>query len=897
MPPVSSIPNALSFLKANLRSITALAAIIAGLMAPSAAAGDASREREVLRFALVRGPCFLESAARPNQHVEALGEEAGVWGSLGGGFEGWAYPFKLFDGWSLFAGDEGGHLKGLQSLATRHVSAPHFSQLEYAGTDWHLTTTWFVPRAIPGALLLLDYEGSHDLRLALRFRPSLAPMHLTPGGPLAASWEESRHELVVRESIRHLELRVSCPFATAHREIGADGEQEIQFALPRRISRRGFVPIGVSFGFPARPDARGVMDQLRTGAKALFAEALEHYATLISRAPRVVTPDSAVNAALVWSVVSLDQLRIHHPDLGYGLVSGYSSSGRGTRPRYCWFFEEPTLTSCAYHWLGLSGQVREALRFLQRFQRPDGKTVHEIVQSLSYWPNYFQEFLYAYLHSDGPVYYLFAYGDYYRATGDLEFVRAEWPRIRRTLDWCFSAMDPSDGLIRIEPGDWGSSESSRGVWKDTQLQGMWVRVLRDLGRLAQVVGETALAERCQRVARQAQSALDARMWDEETGTYLWGLDREGLPLKSLVPHHAVSFWLGTFPMEHVERSLERMAAADFRTDWGVRSLALSDPKYDPQNYQAGSVWPVWNAGVIISDYRHHRSVEGYRHWQAMVRARTLDALGPMPEVLDGRCFQRLAEGVPHQMFSELAVVNGFFDGLLGLQVDAPARQVELAPRLPPTWNMLQVDRIPCGTGFLDLRIQRGRGEYTLDFKLDWPGGAQLRLAPELPAGSQLQSASLDGRTVSCDPEELQAATRVSLILQGCSGRHILRFRHRGGVDWLPVDEPLTPGTTSRNLRVVRARWQESAWQLRLEGLPGRSYPVDFLTDRFVASAIPDGRVERRNTAWRVVLSAPRDAPLNAAGFVRWDAEVRFRQRETGREAAGSSAKESPHSDF
>ena len=121
MPPVSSIPNALSFLKANLRSITALAAIIAGLMAPSAAAGDASREREVLRFALVRGPCFLESAARPNQHVEALGEEAGVWGSLGGGFEGWAYPFKLFDGWSLFAGDEGGHLKGLQSLATRHV--------------------------------------------------------------------------------------------------------------------------------------------------------------------------------------------------------------------------------------------------------------------------------------------------------------------------------------------------------------------------------------------------------------------------------------------------------------------------------------------------------------------------------------------------------------------------------------------------------------------------------------------------------------------------------------------------------------------------------------------------------------------------------------------------------
>jgi glycogen debranching enzyme len=134
-------------------------------------------------------------------------------------------------------------------------------------------------------------------------------------------------------------------------------------------------------------------------------------------------------------------------------------------------------------------------------------------------------------------------------------------------------MDPADGLMRIEPGDWGSAESSRGVWKDTQLQGMWVRALRDIERLARVVGESPLADRCQRTAQQALASLDAQLWDDEAGTYLWGLDREGRPLKSLVPHHAVSFWLGSLPAERIERSLVRMAAADFRTDWGVRSLA------------------------------------------------------------------------------------------------------------------------------------------------------------------------------------------------------------------------------------------------------------------------------------------------------------------------------------
>ncbi len=179
---------------------------------------------------------------------------------------------------------------------------------------------------------------------------------------------------------------------------------------------------------------------------------------------------------------------------------------------------------------------------------------------------------------------------------------------------------------------------------------------------------------------------------------------------------------------------------------------------------------------------------------------------------------------------------------------------------------------------MDLRIERRQGEYTLAFELDWPGGAQLRLAPELPAGSELQSASLDGHKVACDLEELPDATQVRLDLQARPGRHTLQLTYRGGVDWLPVDQPLTPGATSRNLRVIRARWEESSWRLCLEGLPGRDYPVDFFTDRPVVSATTLRPVEYRKTARRVVFSVPPNAPTNAAGFARWDAEVRFRSR-------------------
>ncbi len=136
-------------------------------------------ESDVLRFRLAPGPWALESQTYPNQHVEALGEQAGVWGSLAERFEGWAYPFKLFDGWSLLV-REGDQPTPLASLSTRHIAAPHLSQLEYSGADWRLVQTWFVPRSLPGALLLLDYRGTRDLKTTLRFRPSLSPMHLKP---------------------------------------------------------------------------------------------------------------------------------------------------------------------------------------------------------------------------------------------------------------------------------------------------------------------------------------------------------------------------------------------------------------------------------------------------------------------------------------------------------------------------------------------------------------------------------------------------------------------------------------------------------------------------------------------------------------------------------------------
>lgn len=829
------------------------------------------------RFPLERGPLVLERPAQPWNHLEALGEEVGLWGKVGGGFEAWVYPFKLFHGLTLLLSHDGGKTFQPSSERVRYqVATPHMAQLRLVDDRFAMTETFFVPRKLPGLVILLDIDSSCDLEVAVRFCPSLAPMLMSVKEKPAIRWDEKRRELTFFEKGRRVELRAWSPCAAFHRSL-PEAVEELRLKIPMKASQAGFIPILFVLSWPEGPPAEATMNALSGRLENLFNEALEHYVKLLERAPLVLTPDPEVNDAMAWSVVSLDQLRVRNPFLGYGLVSGYGSSGEGTRPQYAWFFDEPTLSSWAFHRAGLSSHVQEAFRFLQRYQRADGKTVHEIPQSLPYQPEFLKTSPYAYIHTDGPVYFLAAYGHYYRSTGDLRFIREEWPKIEKTVNWCLSVVHPSDGLIQVEPRDWGSAESSFAVWKDTQLEGMWVRALREVENLAHAVGEKALAARCASLARKASDSIEQKLWNEKTGAYLWGLDRGGQPLESLVPHPAISIWMGSLRPDRAVQVLRKMAGADFRTDWGVRSLSLSDPHYDASAYQTGSVWPVWNAGVIIGDYRHERPVDAFRNWLAMVRLRTLDALGPMPEVLHGRYYKRLDNGSPHQMFSEIALQNGFYDGLLSLETDVPAALVRLAPQLPPIWQRLEVKRIPVGKGSLDLRLVKEKTSYDLAVNLRFPGGATVLLEPALPPGSDVSAVEMDGKPVEFEARRTAASTIVSTRIPRFQGERRLHILHSGGIDFFPVDSPLRPGDASNNLRIVHAAFVNHQWRMTVEGLPDRAYAVDFFTEEKPSRLDGAELSEGPEGATRVLLRPPPDATRTASGFVRWNVAISWKE--------------------
>jgi len=840
------------------------------------------------------GQLCLVAPASARTQVEALGDEAGIWGSLRDGFEAWVYPFKAFWDLKFSLAEEGAKGKWIafSELARSHVVRPHASFLLGSNDRLSLTVGFFAARgvleskhlSVPGVLVRFEGRSARPLLLKASFRPSLAPMGMTQPAQLRFETAPGIKAARFFEPERKLALLVTSPALSA-----ATYSTAAACTITLTLGGGGFepfsVPLAFSLAFPGSPTAEST-GELLCNESALLQAARSYWRTLLSRAPVVQSPDEEVNRALKWAFVSLAQLRVHNPYLGWGIVSGYGPSGSTTRPRYAWFFDEITLGSWAFLFGGMDRYVREGFDFLQRYQRSDGKTVHEIDQSYPFRPDYLKRYRYAYIHTDGPVYFLVGYGRYFRLTGDSAFVRRSWPKIRRTLQWCFSVMDPQDCLLRIEPSDWGSAESSFQVWKDTQLELMWVETLRSTARIAREVGESALAERCARIASNAVRSIEEKLWNEKAGAYRWGIDRAGRPLNQLVPHHALGMALGFLREDRVRRNLKLMADPDFSTDWGVRSLSLADPKADPAAYQTGSVWPVWTAGYLLSGFRYGRAPWSFRLWKALLGARRLDCLGPMPEVLHGRFFQRLSYSVPHQLFSEVAVVNGFFEGLLGLEVNVPERKLELRPFLPFEWECLAVRRIPLGySGRLNVEIRRSRlpeGTARYDFMLELICGSgtgglgkkpvEVNIRPVLPLGSEVLEAEVNGKPVG----GCEALLTEGVKFEVERGSNVISLLTRGGIHLVPLEAPLLPGAPSCRLRILEAVFGSGKLTLDLAGLPGKTYFARLVTDRRLVGWEGVERVTRAGRhAYKLIVQPPRSLQRSASGYVKWRCRLRF----------------------
>lgn len=497
---------------------------------------------------------------------------------------------------------------------------------------------------------------------------------------------------------------------------------------------------------------------------------------------------------------------------------------------------------------------------------------HEISQSAKQ-VNWFKAYPYPYIHPDSSLWYLIAMGNYYHFTGDKMFVRESWPNIEKAYRYCLSLMDPRDGLLMIPKGDWGSMELT-GFSKDAAMAGEWIAVLRAMRDLNAMMGNSAAARKCAQREKTARASLEREFWNPKLQYYDYGLFRSGKPVTYLNPAIGWSAWLGSLPRSRAKKVLERLSTASFLADWGERNMSLADPRYKEGSYHVGSAWPFATAGPMLAQFKYDDAVQAFLTWRAMLKLTYFDAPGDMPEVLTGVFYRLLDDAVPHQMFSELTVIPGLVNGVLGLDLDVPDHSLKWAPQMPPSWPQVAVRDFPYGKEKLTFAVRQSSSLLVAKIRPSGTERVKVQFSPALPMGSTVVSVDQDGKPLAYHVRNRGSDVRVVVHTHFSASTSIVVHYKPGvalEVDWLPI----LAGDQSRNLRVLQTSYGNGTVAMTVEGRPGQLYKVRAYTPWSLKVVEGAQGIEKHNGYKVLELIAPTtDQKVDKAGYVRWRVQVK-----------------------
>jgi glycogen debranching enzyme len=833
----------------------------------------------IAKFALRKSGLELERTTRVGAFYDVTGRRAAAFGYEHRALEAWVYPMKLLDGFELSFRLAGYPLdiSGADAL-TRINTRPEATTFIYTHAAFTVRQTVFAPIDEPGLVMLLDVQSALPLTINVTFRPRLRlawPAGLMTG---SLSWDEQARAYFITEETKRFVGVVGSPAA---RDVSVMPYQEEPRDVPARFVLEPdarspgaqFIPIVIAGSSNGRDEAQTRYERLLSSIPALYEQTVAHYERLQADTLNIRTPDARLNEAFAWAKVGVDKGLVTNPTLGTGLVAGYRTSGASERPGFAWFFGRDALwTSFALNSVGDFATTRTALEFLKKFQRADGKIPHEISQSAALIP-WFTDYEYPWASADATPLYVIAHADYFRATGDREFLQQNWDSIRKAYRFTGATDTDNNGLVENTKFGHGWVEGG-GLYpphEEIYMQGLWVAAADALAGLADALGDASLAAQARQSAARTRAAMEQSYWLDGRGYYAYAtkLPAQAAPKADPGPNRerrqarmdelksarlydedtvlpAVPLWFKTLPDEHARSEIEHLGSAQLATDWGTRIVSNQSRLYDPLSYHAGSVWPLFTGWASMAAYAYGRPHVGYQALMANAQLTEQNDQGYVTELLSGDFNAPFGRSSHHQIWSEAMVITPLVRGLFGLAWADGGRVLRCTPQWPANWNEVLLENITSGPGrrAYDLQLRRGRGFTRITLRPRAPLAApsappearlqQLIITLPLPLdalwhgseGGHARSSLLlnyGAKPSAADASLIEVKTRVEA--DGAD----LTIRYDEGTDVYVEPQTLRAGAGNEGLRVLRAHAEADALQLSLEGLAGRTYTLGVRT--------------------------------------------------------------------
>jgi glycogen debranching enzyme len=321
-------------------------------------------------------------------------------------------------------------------------------------------------------------------------------------------------------------------------------------------------------------------------------------------------------------------------------------------------------------------------------------------------------------------------GAYYERTGDLEFIRSIWPNILSALDWIDKYGDvDGDGFVEY------ARKSETGLeqqgWKDShdsifhrdgnfakapialcEVQGYVHAAKVHAARLAELLGNTSLANRLRDATELLKKNFNEAFWCEEIGTFAIALDgsKEQCKVRSSNAGHVL--WSGIATQEYAERVAAQLIGSDSFSGWGIRTIARNEARYNPMSYHNGSIWPHDNALIAAGFARYGLTETAMKIFAAMFEVSLSVDQHRLPELFCG--FEKRAGEGPtlypvacSPQAWAAATVYSLLQACLGLSFDPARSEIRFRhPQLPPFMDSLEIRDLQMMGASLDLRLQR-----------------------------------------------------------------------------------------------------------------------------------------------------------------------------------------------
>lgn len=343
--------------------------------------------------------------------------------------------------------------------------------------------------------------------------------------------------------------------------------------------------------------------------------------------------------------------------------------------------------------------------------------------------------------SDTTLYYPGLVARLVAHSGRTDRVPGWWPHLEAVRGWAEARTEPRTGLV-VNGGEveeirdasaqlgsvhFGFDAVDTTIWDSTDrrahavdVQVLWLEALHALATLAPDAGRAVdpgpLNDRAQALAAAIARAY---AWPEES--YLADtLGRDGSQVRRLRPNALRAVSAGIVDPAVARAVVVRAAREDLSTPWGLRTLATSDPSYDPIAYHDGEVWPIATAWAADAAFAVGDATTG------LAGLRGLGARLVREEGLANECY-RGDRDEPFDScfllgFSVAPFLTLVFERLWGLRLDARHRCLAVRPAFPDSWSSASLSGLRFGEGFLDLEWSRGElgvawhgdGEITVD---------------------------------------------------------------------------------------------------------------------------------------------------------------------------------------